>query len=152
MGSFRSAAARATDVQTLTAADRPEGVAEGDWLAEGEWIKYLTKLPHRAAVRLADEGTVPEFDRRGKKVTSVRIRAGTLQQIKLEEGIVDWSLTDETGSNVRWDRAQAALLLEGLPQAVRQRLGAVIGSDSPTDSEDADPADEEAGKVEPGND
>ena len=139
MGSFRSAAARATDIDTLTPEDRPEKVDPADWLQPGEWVRYVTKLGHHAAVRLADEGTIPVLDRRGKKVTDVKIRAGTLSQIKLEEGIVDWSLSDEDGKAVRWDKALAGTLIEGLPNAVRQALSNKIGSAAPDTDDDGEP-------------
>ena len=142
MGSFRSPASRTEDQGVLAESDRPEDIAPEHWLQEGETITYWIKLPYRAAVRLANEGMRPVLD--GQRVTDLRVQLGSLQTIKLEEGIVGWTLRDERNRVVPWDRKRAPELLEGIPNAVRERLTAVI---EPNATGDTDPESEvDAGK------
>lgn len=125
MGSFRTPAARSADTALLTSSDTPA-------LAEGEWVRYWTRLPHRAAVRLADEGVTPVMDRGGRRIVDVKVRAGTLDQVKLEEGIVAWNLLDEAGNPApAWDVSQASGLLEGISQELKAVLREVIGNGEP---------------------
>jgi len=154
---FRSAQARASDTGTLDPeslarllSDNPKaakgyqelmepGTEVLDLLGEGEFIRYYTRLPHRAARRLADEGTDPKLDKRGRRVVEVKVRSGTLQQIKLEEGVIDWYLRDELGNAVRWERAKATELTDGLHPAIRSILSDLIGSEGQAlDSETED--------------
>lgn len=130
MGSFRTAAARAADTALLTS-------AETDALGEGEWVRYWTRLPHRAAVRLADEGVTPIMDRGGRRVLDVRVKAGTLDQIKLEEGIVAWQLVDEAGNPApAWEAGRATELLSGISNELKAALREVIGSGEPAALDD----------------
>lgn len=155
MGSFRSASARTADIVTLTAADRPASLAPDTdvprWLTGDEWVKYLTRLPHAAAKRLADEGTTTVLDSRKKRVKDVVIRAGTMAQIKLEEGIVDWYVLDENDKPVAWDKDRAGALIEGLPSAVRQHLMDRIGAGPAGADDEADEEDDGTGEKS-GND
>lgn len=138
---FRSPSARAEDVDVLTSADC-------DDLDADESITYFKRLPHRAAVRLADEGTMPTLDASGRKVARIDIRAGTLQQIKLEEGIVTWTLRDEAGRPVRWERAKAAELVDGLSDKVRAALLDRIGEDKSVPDLDDEVTDPDTGLVD----
>lgn len=135
MGSFRSARSRASDTDTLTPDNCPA-------LSAGESVTYLTTLPHRVAVRIADEAAMPVIDGKGR-VTGLKLRSGTVSVIKLEEGIVGWTMFDEDGAEVRWDRTKAIELVAGLDEDVRVALLAVIDGGRPPELDATDPVTEE---------
>lgn len=118
-GSFRSAAAQAATGQaTLTYESRPAGVADADWLAPGEWIRYWSEMPYGYTSRIAEVATIAKIDteqadesnpmnreqrraarRRGQQAQPMKVVAefkptrATLATFAL--GIVDWLLRDE---------------------------------------------------------
>src|SRR5574343_289678 len=111
MESFRTAtAARAHDQGVLTAADRP------DWLADGETVTYWRRLPHGAARRVAAAATPTTYDEAGKPHRTFDLDAAT--GVQMREGIVDWTILDETRQRVAWDPSRADALLARLPPAV----------------------------------
>lgn len=139
MPAFRSPKARAQDVDVLTHEQCSE-------LAENESIKYRTVMPHRVAVRIADEAAMPMLGgRRGQQVVGIKLRSGTVGQIKLEEGIVDWTLFDEDGNAVAWEYEKRASLVEGLSPRVRSALLARIDNASPAELDQV--ADEDSGET-----
>jgi len=135
MGSYRSAADRASDQAVLTAADRPPGLpaldskGRANWLSEGETITYWTRLPHGAARRIASASTHASVDAMGRVSGTYDVGSATLT--KYAEGIVAWTLTDGAGLPVLWDPRQAAALLDGVPDFVLGALGSRIGSGEP---------------------
>ena len=135
MGSYRSAADRASDQAVLTAADRPPGLpaldskGRANWLSEGETITYWTRLPHGAVRRIASASTHASVDDLGH--TSGTYDVGTATLAKYAEGIVAWTLTDGAGLPVLWDPRQAAALLDGVPDFVLGALGSCLGNGEP---------------------
>lgn len=135
MGSFRTTKARNADVAEVNHENRPA------LLAEGEWVKYRTVLPHSVAVRIADEAAMPVMERvKGKDVISgVKLRSGTVGAIKLETGIVAWNLLDEDGHPApAWDAQKADQLVAGLSDELRSELSKLIDSRRPPELDDKD--------------
>lgn len=118
MPAFRSVAARrAEDQKLLTHLDTPA-------LADGEWVRYWTRLPHGAEGRVDSAGT--RFTSAGTFFDPVaRVR------VLLIEGIVDWAIRDENGRAVPWDRAKADELIDGMDEALLALLAAKINSERP---------------------
>lgn len=135
MGSFRTIKARNADIAEINHENRPK------LLAEGEWVKYRTVLPHSVAVRIADEAAMPVMERvKGKEmITGVKLRSGTVGQIKLETGIVSWNLLDEDGNPAPgWDAQKADQLIAGLSDELRAELSTLIDSRRPPELDDKD--------------
>ena len=131
MGSFRSLAARrAADVQTITDADRPEGVEPADWLGSGESVTFWATLPHGTVARMASAGTTAVFDTRGRS-KGVTYDPGPAIRVRFAEGIIAWQLFDQDGGEVAWDPSRAADLVDGLPDAVHTYLLRAIGGGAP---------------------
>jgi hypothetical protein len=130
-GSFRSRPIRwAEDQAVLT----------GHGLAEGESIRYWTRLPHGAASRIVTAASHLVVDPRTGRVVEASYDAGAAARARLREGIVDWTIRDEAGQLVPWDSRQADELLDGLPLETVAALGNLIGSGEPPDlSAPADP-------------
>lgn len=145
MGSYRSAAAQATAGQAvLSHEDRPAGVAEADWLAPGEWIRYWAVMPHGKAADIAEAATVAVLDtsraeRRSRGTMGVRAeyKAGRAAIATFVAGLVDWSLQDETGTTVPFPLIsfddpnwfiKGKTVMSALPGAVVDRLQQVIDS------------------------
>ena len=135
MGSFRTAPARAHDQATLTAGDRPAWLPEVDeaglpnWLGVGESITYWTRLPHGAVRRISSAASENIIDATGRIRGRYDVGVATLAQLR--EGIVDWTILDETGQRVAWDPDEAEALIDGLPVMVVTELGNRIGRDEP---------------------
>jgi hypothetical protein len=118
-GSFRSESTRRReDVAVFT---------EG--LAENEEIIYWKRLPYSSAMRMSSESTKVDFDKRGR-VQDFKFDVGRSARIRVIEGIVDWTMFDENGVAVPWDRSKADDLLDGLKPDVLNALSALIGADA----------------------
>jgi hypothetical protein len=139
MGSFRTLSDRqARDVKTIRQADRPLDTPELDpagnanWLAEGESVAFWTVLPHLQMTAIVSAGTSAQFDKRGR-AHRVTYDPGAAIRSRIVEGIVDWTLFDETGAPVPWDHEKGLVLVDGLPNAVFMFLQQWIGNGAPPD-------------------
>jgi hypothetical protein len=128
-GTFRSAEVRRRDDIGI--------FTEG--LAEGEQIIFWKRLPHSAVTRMTSEATSVKMDRRGR-VEDFKFDVGRSARIRVIEGIVDWTLFDENGKPVIWDRQNADALLDGLRPELLNELSKLVGADDENLSDAADPA------------
>lgn len=127
MGSFRSESTRRReDVAVFT---------EG--LADGEEIIYWKRLPHSAVTRMSSESTKLDIDRRGR-IKDFSFDVGRSARIRVIEGIVDWTILDENGVKVPWDRMRADELLDGLKPEILNELTKLIGADDESLNDAAD--------------
>ena len=74
------------------------------------------------------------------------MKSGTVSQIKLEEGILDFRLKDETGKTVKFDPFDRTGMVEGIEEGVRQELLGRIGEGEMTPLSTV--TDEETGETE----
>lgn len=122
--SFRSAAERRTaDTDLLVPSKCPA-------LAEGESVRYWTKLPHGARARVDSAANTITFDPTTGAQT-IRYDAVARGRQTLIEGIVEMTLLDERGRTVHWDERRAEELLDGMPPGLLAMLGVLIDSEAP---------------------
>ena len=131
-GTFRSEAVRRRDdIGIFT-----------DGLQDGEQIIYWKRLPHSSVTRMTSEATHLKMDKRGR-IEDFQFDVGRSARIRVIEGIVDWTLFDEDGKPVIWDRKVADVLLDGLRPELLNELSKLIGADdqslsAPADAENPD--------------